>query len=134
MVFTYVERELEGNNWMTIQEDKINSIHEIACLAVFHDLNNGYFENIDGRSDRTMEQDNDGCMWSQDCLYPQDEVFRMCMEGGSRYILGYIYVTKGFNPRIVVVAYVVPEGVDFWDDEKVKVLSNLETKYFMVEY
>ena len=133
MVFKYVKREIENNDWMLKQEEKINSIHEIACLAVYNDLQNGFYEEIDGNSSRALADEEDNFMWSQDCLYPQDDVERLCLNG-ENYLLGYIYVTHGFNPRIVVVAYVVPDGIDFWDTEQVKVLSNLEKVYFMVEY
>ncbi len=133
MLFRYRKVDVETNQWILERAENRNSIHEIACEAVYHDLNNGYYEEVDGGSCRSLEDDASTSFWSGDSFYSSDDIFRLYIDGG-RYIYGHLYVTKGTNQRIILVAHEVPEGFDFWDDDQINVLDNLDCVYFVIEY
>lgn len=133
MLFRYRKVDIETNQWIVEKAEVRNSVHEIACEAVYHDLNVGYYEEVDGGSCRSLEDDASTSFWSGEGFYSSDDVFRLFIDG-ERFLYGHMYLTTGTNQRIVVVAYIVPEEYDFWDDEVVKSLSDLECAYFVVEY
>lgn len=133
MVLTYRNINIEDNLWAKKVSTQRSSIVEIACETVWHDLQCGYYDEIDGHHSNTLEDDVKDTMWSGDCFYTSNEVDRIYIDGNN-YLFGYLYVTEGTYQRIILVAYVTPEVVDFWDDEQVKCLDNLARAYFVIEY
>jgi hypothetical protein len=132
MLFDYSKMNTEDAPWiLELKEGRmVSSTETIAVDAVIHDLNNGYFVEIDGVSGRTLEEDANTTYWSGDRCYTDDDVFRVFIDG-AYYVLSSVYVTK--NGRIVVEV-VQPE--DIWRENKYLAceLDNLERILFLVEY